>query len=257
MAQAAPGRFVWYDHLSRDAKAAIAFYEHLFGWTSQPMGQTGYTLFAGAQGPMAGTFPLGAMQGPKSDAPPHWTSNVYVADVDATAAEAQKRGGRIIDGPNDFPGVGRLAVIADPQGVSINLFTPTNPMNLHDASKPGEFTWHELVTTDHEAAFAFYAALFGWKKSRDFDMGLMGKYLIYGIDGVDLGGMMTKAKDMPAPPHWMYYVEVAGLEAAIERAKSKGGKLVNGPMPVPGGARIAQLLDPEGAAFALHEQALA
>jgi predicted enzyme related to lactoylglutathione lyase len=254
MAHATPGHFVWYDHLTRDPKGAIAFYAHVFGWTSQPMGESGYTLFAGSQGPMAGTYGLTG-KGPTAGAPPHWTANVYVADVDATAAEVQRLGGSVVDGPNDFPGVGRLAVIADPMGVRINLFRPARPTTLHDRTRPGEFTWHELLTTDHESAFAFYSAIFGWKKSRDFDMGPMGKYVIYGIEGADLGGMMTKPKDMPAPPHWLFYVQVAELEAAIERARSKGAKLLNGPEQVPGGARIAQLTDPDGAAFALHEPA--
>jgi predicted enzyme related to lactoylglutathione lyase len=58
---------------------------------------------------------------------------------------------------------------------------------------------------------------------------------------------------MPAPPHWLYYVQVGDLDGAIARAKSRGAKLLNGPMQVPGGARIAQLDDPQGAGFALHE----
>jgi predicted enzyme related to lactoylglutathione lyase len=111
------------------------------------------------------------------------------------------------------------------------------------------------LTTDHEAAFRFYGAIFGWKKQRDFDMGAMGKYLIYGVGAKDLGGMFTKSKDMPAPASWLYYVQVADLDAAVARAKSKDARLLSGPMEVPGGARIAQLVDPQGAAFALHEPA--
>ena len=191
----------------------------------------------------------------KAGAPPHWTSNVMVADADAAASEVKKLGGRVIQEPSDYPNVGRLAVVADPHGAVINIYKPARPMTAHDSSKPGEFTWSELLTTDHEAAFRFYAALFGWKKQRDFDMGPMGKYLIFGSGDRDLGGMFTKPKDMPAPPHWLYYVQVADLEKAIERAKGKGAKLLNGPMEVPGGARIAQLDDPQGAGFALHEMA--
>jgi len=67
--------------------------------------------------------------------------------------------------------------------------------------------------------------------------------------------MFTKGKDIPLPPHWLYYVQVDDLDASIERAKAKDAKLLNGPMEVPGGARIAQLMDPQGAAFALHEPA--
>jgi predicted enzyme related to lactoylglutathione lyase len=253
MAHATPGHFIWYDHLAVDKEVAIAFYTDLFGWTPRPI-QQGYTMFVGSQGPMAGTFPLPA-EARKTGAAPHWSSNVHVADCDATVAQVRELGGRVITPPGDFPNVGRLAVIADPQGVSINVFAPANPMDLHDRSKHGEFTWHELATHDHEAAFAFYSRLLGWRKSRDFDMGADGKYLVYGIDGTDLGGMFTIPAARPTPAHWLYYIEVADLDDTIERAKSKGAKVRSGPMAVPGGARIAQLSDPEGAAFALHEAA--
>jgi predicted enzyme related to lactoylglutathione lyase len=253
MAHSAPGHFIWYDHLTRDVKAAIAFYTHVVGWNTQPIEQ-GYTMFVGSQGPLGGTIELPEAAS-KTGAPPHWTGNVHVADIDATVAEVRKLGGKVFKEPSDYPKVGKIAVIGDPQGAAIHLFQPANPMTLHDSTRPGEFTWHELVTTDHESGFVFYSKVFGWKKSRDFDMGAMGKYLIYGMDGADLGGMFTKPKDMPAPPHWLYYVQVADLDAAVARAKAKDAKLLNGPMEVPGGARIAQLVDPQGAAFALHEAA--
>jgi predicted enzyme related to lactoylglutathione lyase len=239
------GRFVWYDLLTTDTSEAISFYTHVIGWTSQPF-EHGYAMFAGSQGPGAGTAKL-----PKPGMPPHWTSNVCVADADATALRVKELGGKVLSEPSDFPNVGRLAVIADPQGNPINVFKPNNPMTLHDTSKPGEFTWNELMTSEHESAFRFYSALFGWEKKSDFDMGPMGKYLLYGAGGKDLGGMMTKPKD--APSGWCYYIETADLDGAVARAKSKGATLMNGPMPVPGGARIAQLKDPQGAFFALHE----
>jgi predicted enzyme related to lactoylglutathione lyase len=191
----------------------------------------------------------------KMGAPPHWMSNVQVANVDATVAAAKKAGARVYKEPSDIPKVGRFAVIADPQGASLSVFAPNQPMTPHDDSKHGAFSWNELLTTEHESAFRFYADLFGWKRIEDHDLGAMGKYLIYGVDGKRLGGMFTKTKEMPMPPSWMYYVHVDDLEAAVGRAKSKGGKVLNGPMDVPGGDRIAQLMDPQGAAFALHESA--
>jgi predicted enzyme related to lactoylglutathione lyase len=251
MVDANTGRFVWYDLLTNDPQDALPFYTHVMGWTAQSW-ENGYTMFVGRQGPLAGTTKL-PEEARKMGAPPHWASNVQVADVDAVAAQARRLGGHVYVEPTDFPKIGRLAVIADPQGASLHLYKPNNPMTLHDSSKPGEFIWSELVTTDHDAAFRFYSALFGWEKMRDFDMGPMGKYLIYGCGGKDLGGMFTKSKDTPMPPAWLYYVQVSDLDAALDRAKAKGARVLNGPMQVPGGARIAQLADPQGAAFALHE----
>lgn len=81
-------------------------------------------------------------------------------------------------------------------------------------------------------------------------MGEMGVYTIYGDDARDLGGMMPLPKEIPWPV-WVYYIEVASIDGAIATAKAKGGKLVHGPHEVPGGARIAQLVDPQGSTFAI------
>jgi len=253
MSDAIVGRFVWHDLLTTDPKAALSFYEDVVGWKTQPWESGEYTMWVGGEGPLGGTMKL-PDEARKMGAPPHWTSNVAVADVDASVAQVRKLGGRVYVEPNDIPKVGRFAVIADPQGATINLFKPSGPMGLHDATKPGEFCWSELVTTEHEGAFRFYSELFGWQRLSDYDMGPMGKYLVYGTGGKQLGGMMTKSKDMPMPPSWAYYIQVTDLDAAVSRAKGKSAKLLNGPMDVPGGARIAQLADPQGAMFALHEE---
>jgi uncharacterized protein len=250
MTDATPGRFVWHDLMTPDPKAAVAFYTHVAGWTSQPF-EGSYTMLVGSQGPMGGVAEL-PERARKRGAPPHWMGNVQVADVEATVAQVRQLGGEVYAEPQDIPNVGRYAIVADPQGAAISVFHPNRPMVLHDSTKAGEVCWNELISTDHEAGFAFYAKLFGWTKSRDFDMGPMGKYLIYGAGGTDLGGMFTRPLKPPSRSHWIYYFEVGDLDAAIDRAKSKGAKVVNGPMEVPGGARVAQLDDPQGAGFALH-----
>ena len=62
-------------------------------------------------------------------------------------------------------------------------------------------------------------------------------------------------KGAPWSSTWLYYIEVADLDAALTRAQARGGKTMNGPMSVPGGARVAQLTDAQGIVFALHENA--
>ena len=104
-----------------------------------------------------------------------------------------------------------------------------------------------------EAAFKFYAEIFGWKTLQEMDMGPMGTYRIYGVGDKQLGGMMTTPKGAPMPPMWLYYTETSDLDAAIARATRRGAKVMNGPLDVPTGGRIAQLIDPQGAAFALHQ----
>ena len=255
MADSKIGQFVWHDHMTKDPKAAIAFYTAVAGWTTQPFGEAGdYDMWVGSQGPLGGVTKL-PEEAAKMGAPPHWMGHVQVANVDATAALAKKLGGKVYREPSDVPTVGRFAVIADPQGAVISVFTPSGEMKLHDVSKEGEFCWNELLTSDTAAAFSFYAELFGWKVMQDMDMGHMGTYRTYGVGEKTIGAMMTTPKGAPMPPMWVYYAETSDLDAAIARATKNGAKVMNGPMDVPGGGRIAQLTDPQGAAFALHQSA--
>jgi predicted enzyme related to lactoylglutathione lyase len=86
----------------------------------------------------------------------------------------------------------------------------------------------------------------------EHDMGpAMGKYLIYGQGGNRYGGIF-KMTGGPPPMFWLY-ARVPDVQKAAATAKEAGGQLMNGPMEVPGGDQIAQLQDPQGAVFAVHE----
>jgi predicted enzyme related to lactoylglutathione lyase len=85
------------------------------------------------------------------------------------------------------------------------------------------------------------------------DMGEMGTYRVFGIDDKQMGGIMTIPKSQRTPPMWLYYAEIPDLDSALASATKNGAKVMNGPMEVPGGGRIVQLMDPQGAAFALHQ----
>jgi predicted enzyme related to lactoylglutathione lyase len=253
MATANNGQFVWHEHLTKDPKAAIAFYTEVMGWKTEVFPESGgeYTMWVASQGPLGGVMKL-PEEAAKMGAPPNWMGHVQVADVDATAAQIKKLGGKVYKEPSDIPTVGRFAVVADPQGATLSIFKPNKPMDAHDPSKGGEFCWNELMTSDSAAAFKFYSEIFGWKINQEMDMGPMGTYRVFGIGETGLGGMMTTPKGNPMPPSWIYYTETSDLDAAIARATKKGAKVINGPMDVPGGGRIAQLKDPQGAVFALH-----
>jgi predicted enzyme related to lactoylglutathione lyase len=254
------GRFVWYELLTTDPKAAIQFYSDVVGWKTQPWETGEYTMWVGSQGPLGGVSSL-PDEAKKMGAPPYWQATVEVADVDRAVSLVKERGGKILFGPVDVPKIGRMAVIADPQGAAIAMVALESDMPAHDTSKGGEFSWNELYTTDHEAAFRFYQELFGWERLDEFDMGPMGKYLLWGRDGgqgkKQLGGMMTMPPGMKTPdgrsipPSWMHYVTTPDFDAALERAKKRDARVLNGPMEVPGGQRVVQLMDPQGAAHAL------
>src|SRR5262245_42709699 len=109
------GRFVWYELLTTDPKAAIDFYTNVVGWTTQPFGEGGDSArWAGSQGPLGGVTLLAA-PAKEMGAPPYWQANVQVANVDETVAKIKELGGKVYVA-EDIPTVGRFAVIADPQG---------------------------------------------------------------------------------------------------------------------------------------------
>jgi predicted enzyme related to lactoylglutathione lyase len=256
MATASRGQFVWYENLTPDVRASIAFYTDVVGWKTQPFvgGGEDYVMWVGSQGPLGGVMEL-PEEARKAGAPPHWMTHVQVDDVDATTALVKKLGGKVYKDPTDIPSVGRFAVLADPQGAPFSAFKPSQAMTLHDLTKEGEFCWNELMTSDSAAAFRFYSEVFGWKILEEMNMGPSGTYRVFGIGDTRLGGMITIPKGAPMPPMWLFYAETSDLDAALGRATKKGAKVLNGPMDVPGGGRILQLMDPQGTPFALHQSA--
>ena len=181
-----------------------------------------------------------------------WFGYVAVASVDASTAAVTAQGGQVYFQPTDIPGVGRFAVVADPQGAAFALFQGTGGGDQpHDQESLGHVGWHELHAGNLEAAMAFYGTLFGWERKDAMDMGEMGPYQMFGIAGHTLGGMMKNPADSPAPPHWNYYFNVASIDKAVEAVKAAGGRVVMGSQEVPGGQFIIAGIDPQGAAFAL------
>jgi predicted enzyme related to lactoylglutathione lyase len=245
------GRFVWHELLTRDVPAAKKFYAALTGWKALPWPlNPDYIVCHADPGPVAGMQAIGADM--PAEMPAHWLPYIGTRDVDGTADQAVRAGGSVVKPPDTLSGAGRYAVLKDPQGA---IFAVLDPEKAHpEAEQPplGDFTWHELATSDHEAAFAFYSSLFGWSVLQRMDMGANGVYLIFGWNGLQRGGIYTKSADWPAPPNWVPYAHVPDVDAQFAWAKGEGARELFPPMEVPGGSRVAAIVDPTGAAFAIH-----
>ncbi len=245
------GKFCWYELNTTDLAAAIRFYGPVAGWTFDGAtdGPHAYPHIRNGEGHVGGVTLL-QEQAKAMGAPPHWLGYIEVANTDATLAKLQALGGTLYFGPMDLPGTGRFAVVADPQGAAFALYQPEKQEPARDPKQPGEFNWHELACNDPVAAFAFYSELFGWETKVEMDMGPMGIYRVFGLGDQQMGGIFKRPPQMPVSA-WLYYIMVADVDAALQRATDGGAKLLNGPMPVPGGGRIVQLLDPQGTMFAI------
>jgi predicted enzyme related to lactoylglutathione lyase len=228
------------------------------GWDTEPWksGDMPYTMWKASRGPIGGLMEL-PEEVKQAGAPPHWLAYVAVDDVAASANEAVKLGGKIEKEPTEIPGAGEFAVLSDPQGAVFCIYKSTSDMPTPEGPpQTGEFSWHELATTNYEAAWDFYEKLFGWEKTTSMNMGgELGMYQMYGRKGSELGGMFNKPKEIPGPPFWLYYAKVDDVHQTVEKVKDNGGKILTGPMEVPGGDWIAQCMDPQGAAFAIHSVA--
>jgi predicted enzyme related to lactoylglutathione lyase len=248
------GRFVWHELMTSDPKAAAAFYKEVVGWVPQPYEKDpSYTVFTNGGRPRAGSMLL-PEQAKAMGAAPHWLTHIGTPDVDVTARQTIELGGKVLKPAADIHDVGRFAVLQDPQGAVFAVFTP-KPGPAGD-TKPGlgDFSWHELVTTDWKSAWNFYQKLFGWEKTESMEMGPGNTYQMFGWKGNTLGGMFNKPAEMPFPPHWLPYTLVPDSKKVAEIAPRFGGKVLNGPMEVPGGDWITQAMDPQGVLFAVHSK---
>jgi predicted enzyme related to lactoylglutathione lyase len=250
------GRPLWYELMTTDRTAAERFYTTVVGWTTAPFDGSPepYTMWMrGGQTPMGGVMALPADL-KAAGVPPHWMIYVGVPNLDEATSHAQRLGGSIVSPVIEVPTVGRMRAIKDPQGAPISLYQPASPPKNPEAlPEIGDASWHELYTTNAEAAMAFYHDLFGWKSTETMDMGPMGKYHMFGRELGSMGGMMNKTPDMAQiPTSWLPYFRVPDVHSAAERIKANGGSIMTGPMEVPGGDWIVQGMDPQHAVFALH-----
>ena len=243
------GRFVWHELLTTDTAAAAAFYPKVLPWRTAPSSMPGYTIWMAGQAQIGGLMALPAEAGAT---PPHWLVYVGTPNVDTTCSQAQGLGAHVVKPPADIPNVGRFAVLSDPQGATFELFTPGAGPPPGAPPAQGGFSWHELATTDVAGALRFYGQLFGWGKGPGHDMGAMGVYQIFMHGGSQVGGMCNVQGPSTAPS-WLSYVNVAEASRAVAAAKGAGGRLLHGPMEVPGGSWIAMMMDPQGGAFAVQE----
>jgi len=112
-----PGTVVWNELITSDPKA-VSFYEDVLGVTTNTvdMGAGKYTMFQVAGKEVGGTMPPMA-----EGVPNHWHVYFSVEDTDATAAKVKELGGTVVVEPFDTP-IGKMAVVADPQGAVFSLF---------------------------------------------------------------------------------------------------------------------------------------
>ncbi len=251
MVRHSPG-FVWYELMTTDVAAARAFYTGVVGWGAQEASTSdiAYTLFVAADAAVSGLMEL-PPEARRMGATARWMGYVGVENADAAADQIRRLGGSIHVPPTDS-NIGRIAVVADPQTAILALVEGLKPASPQPAEldAPGHVGWHELLAADWAKAFAFYAELFGWQKA-ETESGPVDAYQLFAAGGKTIGGIFTKRPVEPIP-YWLFYFNVADIDAAAERVRRGGGEVFEGPFVVPEGSWIARCIDPQGAIFALQ-----
>ncbi len=247
------GDFVWHELMTTDPDRGQVFYAGIAPWTTRPAPHDAeYCMFFAGGRPVAGLMDL-PDEAQKMGAPPSWLTYIATRDVDDTVRRAVGLGGRVLVPAIDVPTVGRFAVLRDPQGAVFAVIAFLQTPLVSDERPPvGDFSWHELATTDPVNAWKFYAELFGWNATHAMDMGPAGTYQMFGPMARSVGGIYAKPKEMPGPPAWLPYIRVADAIQVGRRIGGLGGEILNGPMEVPDGDWVVVGRDPQGATFAAH-----
>lgn len=276
------GAFIRYDLRTTDPAGAADFYRAVAG-LEVGRGEGPPILMSRASGGEDQRIVGAVMPLPEraraAGAPAHWLGHVAVADLDATLDRLVDLGGERL-GPLGEDGEGsRFATVRDPQGTVFALtssdrwedFPSGSGRDLSGDDLSGDefsggnanpeipsptIAWHQLHTTDLDAAWTFYSELFGWRTTHTLDLGEgIGTYQLFAWNGIEgsAGAMAETARQPHVHTHWLFHFPVDDIDAAVEATRERGGTVVHGPTEVPGGSRVAACDDPQGGAFGLRE----
>ncbi len=264
-----PGVPCWVDTNQPDPQAALPFYRDLFGWEFEnmmPEGSEGSYFIGRLHGgdvAAIGSIPEGA--------PPMatWNTYVWVDSADETASRVRPAGGEVVMEPFDVMGAGRMAVLADPEGATFNVWQAKEHKGATVVNEHGSLNFNGLVTRDPEGAKAFYGAVFGWEALElpgsvmwtlpgygdhleERSPGLREQMVQMGApDGfIDVVAALNPIvdDDTETPAHWSVTFAADNADATAARASELGGEVVAGPFDAPW-TRLAVIKDPQGATF--------
>lgn len=253
------GGFIWYELMTPDPDAAKRFYDDVVGWSidAQPAGEMDYRMIARSDGGLVGGVLRLSDEMSAHGTTPRWTGYLHVDDTDEEVARIKDDGGHVLLNPITMDGVGRIAMVSDPQGALYYVMTPTPPADRPDAESDAfsadraqHVRWNELVAPDDDAAVRYYTRHYGWTQEHSMSMGPLGDYRFIEHAGVAIGAIMKKADVMPQSG-WTFYFGVNDIDRAATSVRDGGGRTMGDPQQIPGGEYSVHAFDPQGAYFAL------
>jgi uncharacterized protein len=240
----------WVDLMTSDPDASRAFYDELFGWTSEDAGEEygGYINFSKDGLGVAGCMRNGPEMG---DHPDVWSVYLASDDAQATCDAAGAHGGKVLIPAMDVMALGRMAVVADAGQATIGVWQPGEHRGFGVLGESGTPSWFELHTRDYDPTVAFYRDVFHWDTHTVSDTADF-RYTTFGEGDDQLAGIMDAAAFLPegVPAHWSIYFGVDDTDKALARIGELGGSTVTPAEDTPYG-RLATAADSTGALFKL------
>jgi len=242
------GEPTWQDQSSADADKAAEFYSGLFGWEAPPPEDP--EQFGGYRNALLNGKKVAGLTPQFQPGPAYWAVYVNVDSAAEVSSRVTENGGQVVVEPMEIGDFGSMAVYMDPTGAAFGVWQPGTHKGAEVRNEPGSVCWYELVTSDVDAAGAFYGAVFGWTAQAHGPATGPGGYTELKLADRTFGGMMAKPPMMPAqvPSHWAVYFAVDNTDAAAAKVTELGGRVMMGPTDIPPG-RFAVCADPTGATF--------
>jgi predicted enzyme related to lactoylglutathione lyase len=254
------GSFIWYELMTPDPAGSKRFYDAVVaGWSieAQPSGDMDYRMITRSDGGNSGGVLRLTEEMLAQGARPCWLGYLGITDVDAAVAKIEEDGGRTLMPGHDIPGIGRIAMVADPDGAPFYLMTPTPPVGRTDVAsdvfsvdRPQHVRWNELQASDQDRSVAFYTRHFGWRQDGAMDMGDFGSYRFLYQGETMIGAIMPRMPQVPQAA-WTFYIGVGDIDRAADAVRAGGGTILQGPIEIPGGEYSLTAVDPQGAVFGL------
>ncbi len=254
-----PGKIIWRDLLTHDPEGSQRFYEALFGWEFENIGNAAglgsdstYTLIRHNGNLIGGMIDTIALNN-RNDIS-QWVVLMSVEDIDAGVAKITAAGGEVMTPPTDLQRRGKLAVVRDAEGALLGLLQTRDGDPADRRPDVGEFLWDELWTTDVDSATAFYEDVAGLEAATydvDENQESGATYRLLNAGDKPRVGIMPNPLEGLGPV-WVSYLRVDSPAAITSHVAELGGRVIVEAQPRPLGGTVAFIAGPSGAGIALQ-----
>ena len=237
-----PGRIVWLDLVTPNAKAAKKFYGELFDWKFKNDGN--YTVILNGQQEIGGIIEIKPEK--VKNVAAQWLASMSVADVDKAAAWTKKSGGKLLNGPLNMKRRGYGALIEGPEGARLVILKAHGGDPPEKEPEIGDWLWLEEWTTRLDQSIDFYQRLGSYERILREN-----NYAILINEGKWRAGI-RQIREKAFSGRWVPAVRVKDTKQLLPRVRALGGRVWLEPGQAKGNPDTALISDSTGALLILQ-----